>query len=96
MQPIYKVGEFCAGTGAFSLGFETTLRTKTIYANDIDHSAKVIFDNNHQVKMTLEDLHQLKISDIPQMDILTNGFPCQPFSIAGQRKGFKDDRSNVL
>lgn len=93
---MYKLAEFCAGTGGFSLGFHSTGQVETIYANDFDANAKKIFDANFDVQMTLKDIHDVKVEDVPPMDILTSGFPCQPFSIAGQKQGFKDTRSNVF
>lgn len=46
--------------------------------------------------MTLGDIFNLKNKEIPSMDILTAGFPCQGFSIAGKKKGFDDPRSTVF
>ena len=92
----YKLSEFCAGTGAFSIGFESTGHVETVYANDIEPNSKKIFDANNNLKLTLQDIHTIDISSIPKMDILTSGFPCQPFSLAGKKGGFEDIRSNVF
>lgn len=91
-----KLAEFCAGTGAFSYAFHNTKKVETIYANDFEKNSKKIFDQNFSIKLDCKDIHDLKIEDIPAMDIITSGFPCQAFSIAGQQKGFHDERSNVF
>ena len=92
----FKIAEFCSGTGAFSLGFHLTNKTTTIFANDYEPASKKIFDINFNIPLTLLDIHDLDIKNIPSMDILTSGFPCQPFSISGIQKGFDDPRSNVF
>lgn len=92
-----RLVDLFAGTGAFTLAFESTGRVKCVYANDVQPHAKILYDQNHpHVSLTLADLMEIDESAIPEMDILTGGFPCQPFSIAGKRMGFEDDRSNVV
>lgn len=90
-----KMIDLFAGTGAFSLAFKDT-NVDIVFANDmVDHSKKA-YDTNFNHKLTLKDLNDIKVEDIPSHDILTGGFPCQPFSIAGHQEGFKDERSNVF
>ena len=85
-----------AGTGAFSYAFHLTNKVKTIFANDILESSEKIFNLNNNLKLINMDLNEINLSDIPKSYILTAGFPCQPFSIAGMQKGFDDERSNVF
>lgn len=59
-------------------------------------SSEEIFNLNINIKVTKKNLIDIKDIDIPIADILTTGFPCQPFSIAGSQKGFDDERSNVF
>jgi len=86
---------FC-GTGAFSYAFHGTNKVNTIFANDMLDSSEDIFNLNNDVKLTNKNLIDIKDEDIPKSYILTAGFPCQPFSIAGMQKGFNDERSNVF
>ena len=85
-----------AGTGAFSYAFHKTGKVITTFANDILDSSEQIYNLNNEIKMTKKDLIDIDINDIPKADILTAGFPCQPFSIAGNKQGFNDVRSNVF
>lgn len=85
-----------AGTGAFTHAFEQTGKVNCVFANDMVEWSKKIYDENFSHKLTLQDLNTVKVGDIPAHDILTGGFPCQPFSIAGRQEGFDDERSNVF
>jgi DNA (cytosine-5)-methyltransferase 1 len=91
-----KMIDLFAGTGAFSYAFHSTNKVETVFANDLLESSESIFNLNNTVKLTKQDLITIKEDEIPSFNILTGGFPCQPFSIAGSQKGFDDERSNVF
>ena len=91
-----KMIDLFAGTGAFTSAFESTGKVECVFANDMVEGSKRAYDANFKHPLTLQDLNDIKVADIPAHDILTGGFPCQPFSIAGKQEGFKDSRSNVF
>jgi len=91
-----KMIDLFAGTGAFSLAFEATGAIDVVFANDMVEQSKKAYDDNFNHKLTLKNLNDINVEDIPAHDILTGGFPCQPFSIAGLQAGFNDERSNVF
>jgi DNA (cytosine-5)-methyltransferase 1 len=91
-----KMVDLFAGTGAFTLAFQSTNAVNIVFGNDMIAHSKQIYDINFDHKLTLKNLNDVKVEDIPSHDILTGGFPCQPFSIAGLQEGFKDERSNVF
>jgi len=93
---MYEMVDLFAGTGAFTLAFEATGKVKTVWSNDIELNSQKIYQNNFSSPFTLQDINDVAVESIPRCDILTGGFSCQPFSIAGLQKGFDDERSNVF
>jgi len=92
-----KFIDLFAGTGAFSLVLGKNNKFKCVFSNDMMKCSKQIYELNHpDHKFTLQDLNNIKVEDIPYHNLLCGGFPCQPFSIAGDKKGFNDNRSNVF
>lgn len=90
---MFKTIDLFAGIGGFRLGFELTGHFQTIYANDIDPLCQQTYNLNFdQAQMYVEDIRNIKTKDIPKHDFLLAGFPCQPFSVAGNRSGFADQR----
>lgn len=90
-----KVASLFAGIGGIDLGFDKA-GAKTIWANEIDEKCSITYSANFKSDLVVEDIQKIKGSDIPKVDLLVAGFPCQPFSVAGYRKGFKDDRGNMF
>jgi DNA (cytosine-5)-methyltransferase 1 len=86
-----------AGIGGIRIGFENA-GFETVFANDFDKYCKETYDLNfNNKKLLLKDINEIKSEDLPEFDVLLAGFPCQPFSIAGMRKGFEDEgRGNMF
>ena len=87
----FRTLDLFAGVGGVRLGFEGA-GFRTVFANDIDETCKATYDLNFsEPKLTIKNIWDIKLDEIPGFDILLGGFPCQAFSIAGYRKGFKDE-----
>jgi len=87
---IYKTLDLFAGIGGIRLGFEK-VGFETVFSNDFDPFCKVTYDLNFKnCPLLIKDITKIESNDLPKFDILLGGFPCQPFSIAGYRRGFLD------
>lgn len=88
----YQMASFFAGVGGIDEGFEKTGEVVTTYANEVDAYPVRTFEMNFDIKVDNRDIHDVLASDVPTVDIIAGGFPCQAFSIAGYRQGFDDEK----
>ncbi|MGN0465133.1 MAG: DNA cytosine methyltransferase [Lachnospiraceae bacterium] len=85
-----------SGIGGLDQGF-IDAGYDVIWANDFDQYAAHTYDkNNPEGIMHLGDINEIALEDIPAHDILIGGFPCQPFSMMGEQKGFEDTRGTLF
>ena len=94
---MYKILDLFSGLGGFSLGLERTGHFKTIAFCDNDKFSKLILDKHWKGVKIYDNVKEITkekfVADGIQFpDIITGGFPCQPFSVAGKQKGTSDDR----
>ncbi|MBQ9493023.1 MAG: DNA (cytosine-5-)-methyltransferase [Oscillibacter sp.] len=83
-----------AGIGGFHQAADS-LGGKCLFASEIDSEAKKAYAANY--RMTPQgDITKINAKDIPEHDVLLAGFPCQPFSIIGNRLGFDDIRGTLF
>lgn len=93
------VASLFAGIGGICSGFQNA-GAELVWANEIDKYACETYRANFNHILYEDDIHNLthkkNIRQLPKVDIITSGFPCQAFSIAGYRKGFEDHRGNLF
>ncbi|KAF3983512.1 MAG: DNA (cytosine-5-)-methyltransferase [Methylococcales symbiont of Hymedesmia sp. n. MRB-2018] len=95
-QNNYTIGSLFAGVGGICHAFKA-VSCEVLWANEIDSNAcktyKLNNKNTHLFECDIKDLHH---RELPSIDILTAGFPCQSFSHAGHSKGFDDERGRLF
>jgi DNA (cytosine-5)-methyltransferase 1 len=96
----YNAIDLFAGIGGIRLGFEEVFDgdIKFVYSNDIDKYCAITYKANFNDELDTRDINEVikNMEQIPNHDILLGGFPCQPFSMAGQKLGFKDQTRGTL
>ena len=91
------VGSMFAGVGGICKAFENA-GYKLKWANEYDAKACITYRKNFKHKLIEGDVHEIKDpkNEAGIVDVITSGFPCQAFSIAGYRNGFDDPRGNLF
>jgi len=83
-----------AGIGGIRLGFES-VGGKCVFSSEWDEQAVKTYSANFG-EAPAGDITQINADDIPKFDILLAGFPCQPFSIIGDKEGFNHETQGTL
>ncbi len=93
----FKFIDLFAGIGGFHIALNN-LGGKCVFACEIDKPARMTYRLNHKIKEDIfaEDITLVDSSSIPDHELLCAGFPCQPFSQAGFKKGFDDIRGTLF
>lgn len=86
-----KVGSLCTGYGGLDLAVEAYFNAEMVWCAENDKYASKVIEARFN-KPNLGDIKQIDWASIEPIDILTAGYPCQPFSHAGHRKGENDER----
>lgn len=85
-----KVLDLFSGIGGFSLGLERTGGFETVAFCEIDPFCQKVLKKHWPEVPIFEDVRTLDYEG--SVDVISGGYPCQPFSLAGKREGTKDDR----
>ena len=90
----YKGIDLFCGIGGFRLAMQDN-GVECVFSSDIDKFAQQTYSANFN-EIPVGDIKSIDAKDIPSFDILTAGFPCQPFSYAGEKQGFNDKVRGTL
>ena len=94
----YKIIDLFAGIGGIRKGFEraSSTRIECVFTSEWDKYSQITYKANNPNEEVYGDITEIDEKLIPNHDILLAGFPCQPFSQAGLKKGFSDTRGTLF
>lgn len=87
-----NIGSLCTGYGGLDLAVEQITGGRTAWVSDIEDGPKQILAHRFPAAPNLGDFTRAYWARVQPVDVLTAGYPCQPFSHAGRRKGTDDER----
>lgn len=93
-NPEFTFIDLFAGIGGFRIPMQE-LNGKCVFTSEFNYHAQRSYSLNFG-EVPFGDITKLDLSIVPKHDILTAGFPCQPFSISGKMKGFEDTRGSLI
>lgn len=85
-----------SGIGGFHLGFERAGYKVNAFFSEIDQHAIAVYQNQFKDATYVGSVTDVRGADLPRIDLITFGSPCQDFSLAGKRKGMSGDRSSLI
>jgi DNA (cytosine-5)-methyltransferase 1 len=86
-----RIGSLCTGYGGLDLAVEAHFNAETIWCAEFDKYASQVIEQRFNIP-NYGNIKEIDWASMPEIDILTAGYPCQPFSHAGERKGLNDER----
>ncbi len=90
-----RVVSLFSGIGGLDKGFSDA-GYEVVWANDFDKYAVQTYKANYDNPVVCGDINSIDFEEIPDCDVLIGGFPCQPFSMMGEQRGFEDARGTLF
>lgn len=88
----FTIGSLFTGAGMLDRAAEQVFGARTVWVSDIDKGACKVLAHRYPHAPNLGDITRINWATVPRVDIITGGYPCQPFSQAGRRLGQEDER----
>lgn len=87
-----RIGSVCTGYGGLDMAVQSVIGGHITWVADPNPGAAQLLAHHYPDTPNLGDITRTNWADVPPVDVLVGGYPCQPFSLAGKRKGTEDDR----
>lgn len=89
-----KFIDLFAGIGGFRIAFEAA-KYECVFSSEINEHCQKVYKDNFK-EDPFSDVAEIDAEELPNFQMLLAGFPCQPFSICGKKKGFEDTRGTLF